>query len=411
MQLIYQDKQQKTIQGKEIITFPSFSSYHLIAITARAKSEKQLGSQGTDDEDLIVKIDNKTFPKFNSDRLKDSQAAFSGGGLHNLAKTVYFLTFLRGKGHEIILEADKPPGTATFENLQVYTLNLGSELALEPKLTAEDGDRRPWVTLALNDLPLQSITSTITYSRRKRDSDDVKIKINGKTRGGLLTNIKHFLWRFVGSLLPLLSPTKTETEKFIVKLPSGLHYIELDADRMPTLENIVFNFGKELPVPEGIPTFDNPKWAGDFYDDPPEILLARLIFGEARGQSKEEKLAVAWVVKNRFLSQISDFGFNYHEVILKNDGVRYQFSPMNPSEPDNFPVLIDPLKIDNSLTKAAWSDSYEAATAIISGKISDPTEGAVFFHSQDLSKEEFLKAVPRAVYIKEIGNFFFYKLR
>ena len=84
---------------------------------------------------------------------------------------------------------------------------------------------------------------------------------------------------------------------------------------------------------------------------------------------------------------------------------------MNPSEPDNFPVLIDPLKIDNSLTKAAWSDSYEAATAIISGKISDPTEGAVFFHSQDLSKEEFLKAVPRAVYIKEIGNFFFYKLR
>ncbi|MDA2936415.1 hypothetical protein MYX06_04325, partial [Patescibacteria group bacterium AH-259-L05] len=64
--LIYQDKTKRTIYNQEKINFSSYSSYHLIAITASAKGEKQLGEDATDDEDLIVIIDNKTFPKLNS---------------------------------------------------------------------------------------------------------------------------------------------------------------------------------------------------------------------------------------------------------------------------------------------------------------------------------------------------------
>src|SRR3989344_5794953 len=137
MQLIFEDKQQKKIKREREITFSSFSSYHLIIITARAKSEKQISPTVTDDEDLIVKIDGKTFPKLGSNRLKDSPATFSGGKLHNLSKTVHFLTFLKGKDHTIILEADQSPNTATFENLQAYALDPTDKLALESKIQAE----------------------------------------------------------------------------------------------------------------------------------------------------------------------------------------------------------------------------------------------------------------------------------
>src|SRR3989344_1338430 len=128
MQLILEDKQKREAKAKEEISFSSFSSYHLIIITARTKSEKQLGKNTTDDEDLIVKIDGKIFTQLNSDRLKDSPASFSGGRLHNFAKTVYFLTFLKGKDHAIILETDKIPNTASIESLQVYSLNLFDEV-------------------------------------------------------------------------------------------------------------------------------------------------------------------------------------------------------------------------------------------------------------------------------------------
>ncbi|MDP4010599.1 MAG: cell wall hydrolase [Candidatus Roizmanbacteria bacterium] len=410
MKSIFEDGHSRTIKMKEKIKFSSFSSYHLIIITARTKSEKQISPTVTDDEDLIVKIDGKTFPKLHSDRLKDSPAAFSGGRLHNLSKIVYFLTFLKGKDHEIVLEADQPLGTATFENLQVYALSPTDKLTLEPKIQAEDGDRRPWLTFVLDNLLLKSIAPTITYSRRKRDSDDVKIIIDGNTQGNPLRTIKHFLWRYAGSLLPWIAPTKTETEIFTINLPQDLHYIEFDADRMPTFNKLVLDFGSSLPLLAGIPSVDNPKWTGDFYDDTDVIILARLIFGEARNQSDEAMTGVAWVIKNRLRANRQYFGKSYHEIILKNDGKYYQFSSFNPNEKDNFPLLIDPLKTKNTIIQKAWFNSYEVALRVISGIGNDPTGGATFFHSSDLSREKFVtESVPGAIYIKPIGDFLFYR--
>lgn len=194
MELIKKDKQKRVINSQEEIQFSSFSSWHLIITRARAKSEKQLSQQATDDEDLTVSIDNKTFPELGSNRLVDSPAAINGGKLHDLTKAVYFITYLQGKDHQLILNADNPPGTATLEGLEIYTL--------DPKVQAEDGDRREWITFVLDDISLVDIGVTTTYSRRKRDSDDVKIRIDGQTQENLLRNIKHFLWYFAGSFLP-----------------------------------------------------------------------------------------------------------------------------------------------------------------------------------------------------------------
>lgn len=411
MELIHQDKQRRIVKNREEIKFSSFSSFHLVAITARARSEKQISKQTTDDEELTVTIDDKTFPKLETiESLLDSPASFNGGKLHNLSKTVYFLTFLKGRNHTITLKTYEPHNTATFESLEIYTVRLEKTFTLHIENQAEDGDGRPWITFVLDNLSLKSLTPTVTYSRRKRDSDDVKIIIDGKTQGNILRTIKHFLWRFIGSKLPWSAPSKTETETFTVSFPQALHYIEFWADRMPIVHKITIDFGIKPSLPEGIPSVDNPKWTGNFDDDSDEMLLARLVFGEARNQPKEAKIGVAWTVKNRLLAKRSYFGFSYHEIILKNDGVTYQFSPMNSKDSNNFPVLIDPLKNQDPIARTAWFDSYEVASGVIHGTIPDPTEGAVFFHSSDLSQEEFItKYVPGAIFIKQIGDFLFYK--
>ncbi|MDA2936062.1 transglycosylase SLT domain-containing protein [Patescibacteria group bacterium AH-259-L05] len=249
--LIHQDKAKRTIHGQEKIGFPSPPGYYLIVITARAKSEKQLGEDVTDDEDLIVKIDNKIFPKLNSKDLKDSPAAFSGGTSHDSVKTIYFLTFLHGSEHTITLLADKPTSTATFESLEIYRVReLKKKFKINPNIQAEDGDRRPWLTFVLDSLPLRALKSTITYSKRKQDSDDVKVKIDGEIQTEIISNAKRWFWKFSGSRLTWESPIKTQTQRFWPRLGQGLHYIEFDVDRMPIFRKIVINFGKKPPIPE-----------------------------------------------------------------------------------------------------------------------------------------------------------------
>lgn len=404
MQLIFWDKQKRVVRGKEDIRFSGFYSFYLITVTARVKSRKQLSGEATDDEDLVVKVDSKTFPALGKvGRLVDSPAAFSGGRLHNLAKTVYFLTFLKGRDHKIVLESDKPSETATFEDLEVYTFNPTASFALESKISAEDGDRRPWLTFVLDDFPLRMVSAKITYSRRRRDSDDVKVIVDGQVQINLLRDIKHFLWRFVGSFLPWSSPQKTVTEIFSLDLPQKLHYIELEADRMPSLDKVIFDFGKDLLVPGGVPTISEPEWTGSFYDDTELVILARAVYGEAGGESKEAKIAVAWAIRNRVEDSKNRWGKTYHDVIL----AKYQYEPFNDPSKDVFKKITRP-PLDNLLEKRVWEDSYNASLDVVLKRISDPTNGANHFYSvSSLSKP--LWAVEDK-FTTQIGATRFYRL-
>lgn len=252
MQLIHEDKKKRVIRRQEQITFSSSSSYHLIIITARAKSEKQFGKNATDDEELTVSIDGKIYPKFGTDKaILNSPAAFNGGQLHNLSKTIYFLTRLEGKDHTITLTTDDRPSTATLESIQVYTLSLDSKLTLTINKRAEDGDRRPWLTFVLDDLVLDTFRLTARTDKRYRDSDDLKIIIDGKTQTHFDPEIEvssdpwpkqwfYRLWYFVGSLLQ----DQVRIASLFTKLPKGLHYIELHADRKPKVERVEFELEK-----------------------------------------------------------------------------------------------------------------------------------------------------------------------
>lgn len=406
IQLILEDKKKRVIRGQEEIKFSSNSSFHLIAVTARARSEKQISKRETDDEELVVRIDGKTFPKLGSkEALLDSPAAFNGGQIHNLSKTVYFLTFLQGKNHTITLETDKPHNTATFEGLEVYILDLDKNLHLKIEKQAEDGDRRPWVSAALDNLPLSSVTIKTTYSRRKWDSDDVQIIIDGKIYQNIFRTIKHILWRFAGSLLPKILPTLTETETFTPNLSQGLHYIEFHADRMPVLHNLTLDFGETPQPPKRVPTVDNPKWTGSFDDDPEDILLARLIFGEAENQPKEAKIGVGFTVLNRVKKQQPNWGFTNREVILKED----QYDALwNKNTRDK---VRDPLVNASEERRKEWATAYGVAQSVLAGTLTDPTSGATNFHS--FSEEERFRfpswATEQNFKIK-LGDIYFYEL-
>lgn len=403
MTLILEDKRARQIKSREEIGFSSFSSFHLVSIAARAKSEKQISEGATDDEELVVKVDDKVFPKLGTkEALLDSPASFNGGKLHNLTKTVYFLTFLRGRKHTIGLSTDKEPYTVTFENLQinaVETFHLEKDYFLTIENQAEDGDRRPWIAFVLDNLPLKSFTSTITYFRRKRDSDDVKITVDGQTYGNIQRTIKHFLWRYAGFLLPKLFPTKTEKETFTANLPAGLHYLEFEADRMPILHSLSLDFGGKPSLPAGIPTVENPKWTGIFYDDTPDLLLARVIYGEAGGETWEAKVGVGWTVRNRVEDAASRWGKTYHSAILAEGQYDSLWNERT------YDKVRDPL--DDPLEKRAWEESCEASGRVIEGEVGDPTIGANHFYATTISKPDW---ADDAKFTVQIGITRFYKL-
>lgn len=399
MQLVLQDKNSRTINNKDEVAFYGNRLFYLVSVTARVKSEKQL-NDATDDEDLAVRIDGKGFGYDGETKANnfDAPFAFSGGQLHNLSKTVYFLTFLEGTSHRIEYIADSPPNTAIVEKAEAAKWESEQVLRLEPKLQAEDGDRRPWITFVFDNLSLKKVTLSITYSHRKRDSDDVKIKIDGVVQRNN-TSLTRWMWSLLGGLLPFLAQSRTETLEFTVSLPKGFHWVELIADRMPTLEKASFDFGVAPDIPKRVPAVNDPDWTGDYNDDTDTVLLARLLFGEAEGQPEVAKIGVAYTVVNRFKE--NQAGTTLKEVMLKPnqyDGLWNVHTIAKVRYPSNRDSLEE------------WRLSYEVAEKVLAGTVSDPTNGATNFHSYSVGDPDWPRWATPDKYKAKFGNFYFYKL-
>jgi len=374
MQLIFEDKNRRVVSGEERLTFSSFSAFHLFVIKVR------------ETKNFVLHIDNKE--TLNIKPARELQI-------------IYAVTFLQGKDHTLSLEKKQKNRSLTLESFEVFVLDLDAVLTLEINNQAEDGDRRPWVTCLLNNLPLRSFTYTLTYSRRKHDSDDVKIVVDNTIQGSLLKTIKYKLWRLIGSFLPLFSPIKTETETITLNLPQQSHLIEFIADRMPVLNSLTLDLGAISIPPTRVPTVDDPAWTGDFYDDSEEIILARLLFGEAENQSREVKEWIAGSVLNRIASPA--WPNTIHEVILQPG----QYDPFKDTD-INFSKITDPLNNASDERVRAWKESHEVAQGLLSGDIKNPSE-ATHFHGIGVTKEWFLEnIVPKGRFIKTIDNTSFY---
>lgn len=216
-----------------------------IFVSSRCKSRKQLSSGF--DENLRIEIDALRFREILPDKyvqLFNVPAAWNGSTLKGLKKTLIFLTILEKGDHVLTLVPDP---TATIEDIAIHELRTKEALNLDINEQAEDGDRRPWYTVALIDLPLRKFSLETTVAKRFRDSDDVQVLIDGAGQRKRDSG-KYFLWYVAGGLLKwiirgFIGVSEKKKADFSVNLDSGIHYVELFADRKPVLHTMTFYFG------------------------------------------------------------------------------------------------------------------------------------------------------------------------
>lgn len=134
-----------------------------------------------------------------------------------------------------------------------------------------------------------------------------------------------------------------------------------------------------------------------------EETVARTVWGEARGEPFNGKIAIAWVIRNRVELDLHGdekpdwWGEGYEAVCLKP----WQFSCWNANDPNREKLLAV------TDADAMYRDSLDAARLVIAGKVDDPTGGATHYLNPDIV------ATPRwalaATETVRIGRHLFFK--
>lgn len=185
-----------------------------------------------DDEDLRVEIDGIVFNKSSGKRgLFNSPAAFSGTKILGKTKAVTFLIHLAKKKHTIHFI---PDGTPYLESIRISKLSPTKKFVANLNIKSEDENYYAWQTFVLVDEPLYSvrITAKTDIGKEQADDDDLRIVINGEIQKNSHNSHPHSY--FCG----FTARGKEEVFTKEPKLPRGIHYIELFADRRPLLKSI-----------------------------------------------------------------------------------------------------------------------------------------------------------------------------
>lgn len=367
---------------------------YFVEITARAKNHGQNHSfYKQSDDELSVQIDEL------KDFTKEKSAKWNGNELKNLKKTAVFITYLeKGIYNWNFIPKNKP----YLQEINIYKAE-DEKVTFTPTINnpSQDGDRRPWYSFILVNIGLNKLTVQAKAKKQlfSFDDDDLKLLIDNEPAKNE-SKKSHEDWFWCGKILK--GKSKEFSREFdSTSLPKS---IEFYSDRTPLIEEIGFEFQKStkpFPPAKRFPTKDDPIWTGDFNDDSEIILLARLIFGEARGEPDEARIWIAGAVLNRV--QAKAWPDTIRQVILQPK----QYDPFKATD-KNYPIIIDPLKNANEETIKIWYRCYEIAEEIITGTLTNPTE-ATHFHGKGTSREEFeRKIVPNGRFLKKIGNTYFY---
>jgi len=207
-----------------------------ITIQASCKSGKLLGIFGG--QDLRIEIDNRKFreiPAKGRPQYFNIPSGWNGTQLKGLSKTTVFILKLNKGEHNIKFISKK--GAKIQSEPQIKAIK--NKKVILKNIQAQDGNRRPWITLALIDLPLSILDISATCEKRFRDSDDLKLIIDNKIQKNKKSKIWGKNWYWQGRQLK----GETKDVRFYPKLTQGIHYIELWADRMPRLEKVELNLG------------------------------------------------------------------------------------------------------------------------------------------------------------------------
>lgn len=213
------------------------SGVYAISIAARCQSGNQIRKRGG--EDLRVEIDGRAFreiPAVFKPQYQDIPTSWNGTLLKGTKQTVIFIAHLQTGEHTITFI---PQESAIIENKPLIQLiDDLTNIEFQPEEPAEDGDRRPWFTFAFIDLPISSFSVDASVRWHWRDGDDIKLIIDGeiqKNTSPLSIFHRNWLW----SAFPFLNGQ--QEKMFSPALPTDIHYIELWADRTPTLHRARFD--------------------------------------------------------------------------------------------------------------------------------------------------------------------------
>ncbi len=142
-----------------------------------------------------------------------------------------------------------------------------------------------------------------------------------------------------------------------------------------------------------------------FYGLSDEDMLCLAIYGEARGEPYEGKVAVAWVIMNRH----NNPNFPFRGNTLK-DTILYpwQFSAFNCSDPNRAKLEALAKNLDKAKENIpSLRESCEVARKVMSGEIPDPTGGADHYFADYIDPPEWADPDKE---VAQIGRHKFYRL-
>jgi len=108
--------------------------------------------------------------------------------------------------------------------------------------------------------------------------------------------------------------------------------------------------------------------------------LATMVYGEARGETKEGKVAVAYTAVNRAVNKTVCgvvLAPNQYSIFNDNPALRLAATSLK----------VDPRQ-QNILEKAAWKESFEVAHQVIAKNVPDPTNGGTHYIAPKVMKEK-----------------------
>lgn len=250
MRLLLEEKFNKHIKNEFVYGFDILEQgLYVVEISGRAKSWLQNTLKLISffkDDDLVVKIDGREFPKLSGEKgLFDSESAWNGNKLKNLSQiNVFFVYFEAGK-HTLKFTADQSP---LLETVKIYQTENEQNVVFEPvkSYQIEKGNRRPWLIFILVDLALERLKIQASANKKRGDDDDLQLKINGERQINDFPKY-HKYWYWCGRVLS--GQSKIFDKK--LNLAADLHYVELWADNTPAVESIDFKLSMEMKPMEG----------------------------------------------------------------------------------------------------------------------------------------------------------------
>ncbi|OGM97414.1 MAG: hypothetical protein A2817_00675 [Candidatus Yanofskybacteria bacterium RIFCSPHIGHO2_01_FULL_39_8b] len=368
----------------------------IYAVTVSAKAKSWLQNlikfiSFFNDDNLALRINGIGFPKLYGKRGEfDGEASWNGNKLKGLKQVNIFVSYFE-KGEQILEFLST--GAPLLEFVEIYEVDKNIISIDSIKYDIEDGDKRPWFNILTNNVGIVSVNATASADTgSSSDDNDLQIRINGERERNNASK-SHQYWFWCGRVLR----GQTKIFERTVSLKPGFNYIEFWADGIPVFNELT----ARVTISVRIPSIDDSEWTGDFYDDSEEMILARLIFGEARNQVEESRLWVAKVVLNR--KEFSAWPDTIHGVIL-DPGKFESFKSSSPT----YSKVINPLGISSEID--AWRECYKIAADIPGGSLNIETE-ATHFHSykdpEDIKWFE-QNIVPNGKFLNKIDDIYFY---